>query len=321
MLQVRDVALTVPSRKGVGAVRALRPPLPLDFPNRLRRAATPGTCRRALQGPAKVVRGGLSGKHPPIPLPLASLGAQENKGRDPLVGNAWAAQVAMWAMSKAARLMPDAASRPRLLDLFCGAGGAAVGYHRAGFDVVGVDIKPQPNYPFMFIREDALKVLDTSYQFWLLGGLSDFDAIHASPPCQHYANVTIWRGDQEDHPDLIAPTRELLEATGLPWVMENVRTKELRADYMLCGTALGLPFRRHRHFETNWSGHKMAHPCQHRESDWSFDHGGKQRESVYRDAIGCDWMTVLESREAIPPTYTELIGHQLLAHIRATVPA
>ncbi len=205
-------------------------------------------------------------------------------------------------------------ARPRLLDLFCGAGGAAVGYHRAGFDVVGVDIKPQPHYPFEFHQGDALDWIRRSFiDVWVQ---DDFDAIHASPPCQHYANVTIWRGNQDDHADLIGPTRELLEATGLPWVMENVRTPELRADFMLCGTALGLPFRRHRHFETNWSGHVMSHPCQHQASDYSFDHGGKQQESVYRTAMGCDWMTVLESREAIPPAYTELIGRLLLGDIR-----
>src|SRR5581483_2394046 len=158
--------------------------------------------------------------------------------------------------------------RPRLLDLFCGAGGAAMGYHRAGFDVVGVDIRPQPNYPFEFIRDDALE-----YLHWLVAGsggpcwLEDFAAIHASPPCQHYANVTRWRVAQSEHPDLIAPTRGPLQATGLPWVIENVRTRELRADFMLCGTALGLPVRRHRYFETNWSGLVMSTPCQHRPSD------------------------------------------------------
>ncbi len=194
-----------------------------------------------------------------------------------------------------------------------------MGYHRAGFDVVGVDIKPQPRYPseFEFVQDDALALLST-YPWW---DEPPFDAIHASPPCQHYANVTRWKGNQDEHPDLIAPTRELLEATGLPWVMENVRTSELRADFMLCGTALGLPFRRHRYFETNWSGLVMSNGCQHRPTDYSFDHGAKQPESVYRDAMGCEWMTVEESREAIPPAYTELVGTALLQHIRAGVPA
>lgn len=210
----------------------------------------------------------------------------------------------------------------RLLDLFSGAGGAAVGYHRAGFEVVGVDHVPQPRYPFEFVQADALEVLDRlSYGVSLVEDdlswhIEDFDAIHASPPCQHYANVTRWKGNQDDHTDLIGPTRNLLEATGLPWIMENVRTAELRADFMLCGTVLGLPVRRHRHFETSWSGLVMSTPCQHQPTDYSFDHGAKQPESVYRDAMGCGWMTVAESREAIPPAYTELIGTQLMEHLR-----
>jgi hypothetical protein len=194
--------------------------------------------------------------------------------------------------------------------LFCGAGGAAMGYHRAGFDIVGVDIAPQPNYPFEFVQTDAVETLKLGFP------LEGFTAIHASPPCQHYANVTRWKGDQDNHPDLIEPTRRLLWQTGLPWVIENVRTTHLNADYMLCGTAFGLPFRRHRHFETNWSGTTMNYGCQHQPADYSFDHGAKQPESVYRDAMGCEWMTVLESREAIPPAYTEFIGAQLLAHIK-----
>jgi hypothetical protein len=210
--------------------------------------------------------------------------------------------------------------RPRLLDLFCGAGGAAVGYHRAGFEVVGVDIAPQPNYPFEFIQADALCVLGWAGSEWYID-TREFAAIHASPPCQHYANVTRWKGEQLDHPDLIGPVRELLESKHLPYVIENVRTSALRADFMLCGSAFHLPIRRHRYFETNWSGLVMSYGCRHQDSDYSFDHGGKQPESVYRDSMGCGWMTVLESREAIPPAYTEFIGTQLLAHIETQVPA
>jgi DNA (cytosine-5)-methyltransferase 1 len=201
------------------------------------------------------------------------------------------------------------------LDLFCGAGGAAVGYHRAGFEVVGVDIMPQPHYPFVFIQGDALEFLEGgSEDGW---SALDFDAIHASPPCQHYANVTAWRGNPDDHPDLIAPTRRLLEQTGLPWVMENVRTRALQPCVVLCGTTLGLRVRRHRGFETNWLGFRLVEPCQHRPTDYAFDHGAKQPESVYRDAMGCDWMTIEESREAIPPAYTEWIGHQFMQHVQA----
>src|SRR6266540_4313292 len=108
-------------------------------------------------------------------------------------------------------------SRPLLLDLFCGAGGAAMGYHRAGFDVVGVDNRPQPHYPFEFVQADALDVLapNTHFGGWQIS--EQFDAIHASPPCQAYSKTQKLRG--RDHPDLIGPTRELLDATGLPYVI------------------------------------------------------------------------------------------------------
>jgi DNA (cytosine-5)-methyltransferase 1 len=201
-----------------------------------------------------------------------------------------------------------------------------MGYHRAGFEVVGVDIEKQPRYPFEFYRADALEVLDAlvygvEYDPPIPYARDEFTAIHASPPCQHYANVTRWRGNQDDHPDLIAPTRDLLKQTGLPWVLENVLTDEVRSDFTLCGTAFGLRVRRHRHFETNWSSFQMNYGCQHRSSDYAFDHGSKQPESVYRDAMGCEWMTVEESREAIPPAYTEFIGEQLMAHLKAMVAA
>jgi DNA (cytosine-5)-methyltransferase 1 len=106
--------------------------------------------------------------------------------------------------------------RPRLLDLFCGAGGAGVGYHRAGFDVVGVDIKPQPNYPFEFWHDDALEYLR---QLCESVPSAEFSAIHASPPCQAYAGLSSKDGR---HPDLIPPVRDLLRATGLPYVIENI---------------------------------------------------------------------------------------------------
>ena len=119
--------------------------------------------------------------------------------------------------------------RPLLLDLFCGAGGAAVGYHRAGFDVVGVDNRPQPRYPYEFHQADAMT--------WPLDG---YDVIHASPPCQAYANVTAWRGRPDSHPDLLAETRQRLEDSGRPWVIENVPEAPIRADYLMCGSAFGL---------------------------------------------------------------------------------
>lgn len=181
-----------------------------------------------------------------------------------------------------------------------------MGYSRAGFDVVGVDNRPQPRYPFEFYQADALR--------WLLEG---YDAVHASPPCQYYAGVTAWRGRREAHADLIGPTRRLLEPTGLPWVIENVPGAPLRPDFLLCGTQFGLPVKRHRWFETNWTGGPvMMIGCHHKKADYAFDHGAKQTESVYRDAMGCEWMTVEESRQAIPPAYTEYIGAQLMQHLR-----
>ena len=197
-------------------------------------------------------------------------------------------------------------TRPLLLDLFCGAGGAAMGYHRAGFDVIGVDLELQPNYPFEFVQADAL---NPPFD------LTRFDAIHASPPCQAYAPVTAWRGRHSDHPDLLEPTADLLVAAGVPWVIENVPGAPREPELVLCGTQLGLRVRRHRWFWTSWGQFAMAAPCRHAPSDYAFDHGGKQPESVYRDAMGCEWMTVRESRNAIPPAYTELIGAQLIDHI------
>jgi hypothetical protein len=215
--------------------------------------------------------------------------------------------------------------RPILLDLFCGAGGCTKGYQEAGFHVVGVDIDPQPNYcGDVFLQADAMRVLQLLTRDGLLRIGDDmagmqFRAIHASPPCQAFADVTKWTGNQADHPELVAPTRKLLLATGLPYVMENVRKAPLRACYMLCGSMFGLPIRRHRYFETNWADPTKTWgsvpPCGHSPDDFSFDHGGKQLESVYRDAMGCGWMTVEGSRQAIPPAYAKFIGTHLLEHL------
>ena len=195
-------------------------------------------------------------------------------------------------------------ARPVLLDLFCGAGGAAWGYHRAGFDVIGVDIKPQPHYPFEFWQEDALDVLRNP-------PIEDFGfvAIHASPPCQHYANVTRWRGNQANHPALIEPTRWGLQRSGLPWVLENVENTPVEPHYKLCGSMFGLPIRRHRWFETSQSLHMAPRVCNHQASDKPFMH---KQERAYADAMGCEWMSAREAREAIPPAYTEYIGGWLM---------
>jgi len=184
-----------------------------------------------------------------------------------------------------------------------------MGYHRAGFDVVGVDIKPQPRYPFEFRQADALT--------FPLGG---FDAIHASPPCQFASRATAWSGDRSSHPNLIPATRERLLVVGLPYVIENVQEARswLRNPIRLCGSQIGIPVQSHRYFEIRPPlRFSLMPPCAHRPSDASRDHGAKQRESEFRDALGCEWMTVHEARQAIPPAYTEFIGKQLIEAIEA----
>jgi len=133
----------------------------------------------------------------------------------------------------------------RLLDLFCCAGGAGTGYHQAGFDVVGVDINQQLNYPFTFVCADALK-LDPEF-------IASFDAIHASPPCQSYSDLAKRNGNADDWPRLIEPVRELLIQTGLPYIIENVEGAPLINPVILCGTMFpGLRVIRHRLFEANF---------------------------------------------------------------------
>jgi DNA (cytosine-5)-methyltransferase 1 len=223
--------------------------------------------------------------------------------------------------------------RPRLLDLFCGAGGAGEGYHRAGFDVVGVDINPQPNYPFTFVRADVMRVFWEG--FWILGGISDFDAIHASPPCQAYSTTKSLH--DTSYPDLVGPVRDLLLETGKPYVIENVAGAPLIQPFKLCGSSFGLNVWRHRLFETNWDV-GMVPPCSHREFPAPIDVTGTGSRRIYdrldgaggnsrkprnleeaQTAMGIDWMTRRELSEAIPPAYTEFIGSQLLAHIGAPV--
>ena len=200
---------------------------------------------------------------------------------------------------------------PRLLDLFCGAGGAAMGYHRAGFEVVGVDIAPQPHYPFRFIQADALTF-----------SLDGFDAIHASPPCQAYSWAT--RRDRADRFALLIDfTRLALDGLGLPYVIENVPGAPLREPAMLCGRMFGLPLIRHRLFETNWQLWPLpGHPrhvglIRAGKAVTVAGHGGDNvrgngGRAAKQAAMGIDWMTDEELNEAIPPAYTEWIGAQLL---------
>jgi DNA (cytosine-5)-methyltransferase 1 len=222
--------------------------------------------------------------------------------------------------------------KPRLLDLFCGAGGAAVGYHRAGFEVVGVDIKPQPRYPFEFAQADALSVLEDGHYWQGLRPdgstwhfyVQNFAAIHASPPCQAYSVAT---RDKSKHPDLIAEVRALLIATGLPYVIENVPGAPMENAVMLCGSSFNLRVRRHRLFETNWP--LMTMPCAHGQQGQPVGvYGGgtgkgqKRGRKVMSSAEAMEvmempWSDRAGATQAIPPAYTEFIGTQLLAYLRA----
>jgi DNA (cytosine-5)-methyltransferase 1 len=208
----------------------------------------------------------------------------------------------------------------RLLDLFCGAGGAGMGYHRAGFEVVGVDINPQPHYPFKFHQADALEYL-AEYGH-------EFDAIHASPPCQDFI-PTIPRLHGTAH--FLADVRRSLLKTSVPWVIENIPGAPMRADFRLCGCMFDLPrLRRQRLFETSWHGFALLPPCHHPEHPVSVTGHGAPSSNFYRDklkgpefgklcrlAMGIDWMTRDELSQAIPPAYTEFIGRQLMAALEA----
>lgn len=224
--------------------------------------------------------------------------------------------------------------RPWILDLFCGAGGAGEGYRRAGFHVVGVDIDPKPlrHNPHECYQGDALDVLNTllAGREWQGYTLHDFQAIHASPPCQHYVQFLHGRNrGYEQYPDLVGPVRERLIAADVPYVLENVPTSPVRATLVLCGSSFGLRVRRHRRFEMNWLAWGL--PCRHREQGppiGVYGNGGPRnpggRGRRYKtkadasDAMGgLDWMTIGEMTEAIPVAYTEWIGRQLLAAISA----
>lgn len=212
--------------------------------------------------------------------------------------------------------------RPRLLDLFCGAGGAAMGYHRAGFEVTGVDIDPQKNYPFDFIQDEALA-------FCRANGHT-YDVIHASPPCQRYTRAQNAAKNAHAHPDFVGPTREHLIATGRPYVIENVVGAPLLNAVTLCGLAFGLQVKHHRLFESNIL--LLAPPCPHHDVDYFVIFGHEVRNRRHgssarrknrilegHKAMGIDWMARGELSQAIPPAYTEFIGRQLLQHLRAEV--
>ena len=216
----------------------------------------------------------------------------------------------------------------RLLDLFCGAGGAGEGYRRAGFQVTGIDIKPMPRNPHHFIQADALEYLRNHGR--------SYDAIHASPPCQAHCDLKhMWNA--KDHADLIGPTRELLKATGRPYIIENVEGSPLVSPVILCGTMFHLEtgdaeLWRHRLFELSW-GYVLVPPCQHRRKRRVIGvyggHGRDRRRKANtqnftteqrREAMGISWMTGAELSQAIPPAYTEYLGRALMEYLIHTEP-
>lgn len=204
----------------------------------------------------------------------------------------------------------------KLLDLFCKAGGASQGYKLAGFDVVGVDIEAQPNYPFTFYQGDAIEfVKDYGVEF---------DAVAASPPCQ--AHTLAQRIQGREHPDLISETRAALVDLGIPYIIENVPGAPLIDPVTLCGAMFpGLRTYRHRLFESNIPLVAPTHPDHKapnakmgrrpQPGEWMHVVGNFSGADLAREAMGIDWMTRDELREAIPPAYTEFLGRQLIDYI------
>jgi len=207
-----------------------------------------------------------------------------------------------------------------------------MGYFRAGFHVMGVDKEPQENYPFRFIQADALEVLaDRKF-------VAQFDAIHASPPCQNWATATLsQRRRGKEYPDLIGPTRDLLERLAVPWVIENVPDTPLRPDIRLCGCMFGLELpgvgylKRERWFETSWRafGLEVSHRhvghaisiAGHGTPAWMRRKTGHIGVAEWRRVMQIDWTTREELTEAIPPAYTEFVGTQLLEYIASEAAA
>lgn len=228
----------------------------------------------------------------------------------------------------------------RLLDLFCGGGGATRGYQDAGFYVVGVDLSPQPSYcGDHFIQDDAIEFLR-----WAARKPQLWDAVHASPPCQRHSSITQVAGRADEHPELIAPTRRLLRRMGVPYVIENVPRSPLRDPVTVCAKALGRTLdeggrhfilRRHRLFETSFP--VEVPPCTCKRGDGVTlgiygggggrsegrvrNRGGGNTQKANRDQaaelMGIDWLTRTAMCQAIPPAYTELVGRQLLEHLEA----
>lgn len=218
-----------------------------------------------------------------------------------------------------------AVPKPRLLDLFAGAGGCSMGYHQAGFEVVGVDIEPHPDYPFEFHVGDAMDWLHPDV-------LSDFDVVHASPPCQAYSDLkTTWNA-RNDHPELVGPVQTALRRWGGTYVIENVPGAPLDAPITLCGSmfGLGIPgyqLRRHRLFEISPMPPMLLPECSHigpvvgvygdhlrSRGHWrkGADFPGQDKVALAREALGIDWMNWSDLSQSIPPAYTRFIGEALI---------
>ena len=207
----------------------------------------------------------------------------------------------------------------KLLDLFCGVGGASVGYHQAGFEVHGVDLKHGKRYPFTYLRADVLDVLRND-EF-----IQQFDVIHASPPCQTHSITQHLRnaqGKSTSKIDLIPETRAALIASGKPYIIENVVGSPLLNPIQVCGSSFGLQVRRHRLFESNLKlqGSKCNHKAQGRpvgvygSLNDEIPNGGKTAKTISeaRIAMGIDWAIWTELVEAIPPAFTKYLGHQVI---------
>lgn len=239
-------------------------------------------------------------------------------------------------------------SRSRILDLFSCAGGAGYGYHLAGFDVYAVDIDPQPRNPFPFYQGDAVRALEILVaggviQFTHKDGfieflcLADFDAVHASPPCQAFSAMK-HMPDAKEHPELIEPTRDLLELIDIPWAIENVVGAPLEDATILCGTMFGLgaagfSLQRHRQFETSfdmeapgkcdhsaptigiYGGHVRCRSTKFWRNTGA-DFPGYDKRALAVEAMGgTDWMTMNQMSEAIPPAYAQYVGRHMMEEI------
>ena len=211
----------------------------------------------------------------------------------------------------------------KLLDLFCGVGGASVGYAQAGFEVHGVDLKHGKRYPFAYLRADVLDVLQNE-EF-----INQFDVIHASPPCQTHSITQHLRnaqGKSTSKVDLIPQTRTALIASGKPYIIENVPGSPLINPIQLCGSSFGLKVRRHRLFESNMP--LKGSICNHKEQgrpigvygslNDQIPNGGKTAETIdqARQAMGMDWAIWTELVEAIPPAFTKYLGDQIGSWLR-----